>query len=182
MEEIAELVPLYHRMGYAYLDTEGAYWPISNRDPQGMRQLYQEQSARQFALFTPTRSMPQLEPSPDGYPFRLLAGSTLYHFGSGTRSSRAPRLSKMSAQAFLEVNKADAEQLGISENEVVRITSPQGEIIAPARITDGLPPGTLFMPISSPVNELFAFPSDHGAKTPPIKTCAVRLERIAPHG
>jgi formate dehydrogenase alpha subunit len=182
MDEITELIPLYQRMDYAYLDTEGAYWPASDRDPRGMRQLYQEGFPRQLALFTPTEYMPQLEPSTDGYPFRLLAGTTLYHFGSGTRSSRSPRLRKMSAQAFVEVNEADAEQLEIDENEVVRVISPQGEIVAPARITDGLLPGTLFMPISSPVNELFALALGPGAKAPSLKVCAVRLERIDLHG
>ena len=184
MDEIRGLVPLYQGMDYARLDMEGAYWPASDRDPQGMRRLYEEWFPRQFGGFSPAEYIPQPEPSRDGYPFQLLAGTILYHFGSGARSSRSPRLKKISPQAFVEISEADAEQIGIGEDEVVKVISPQGEIVATARVTDRLPPGTLFMPMSfpqSPVNELFAMVLDPQVKTPSLKMCAVRVERIS-HG
>ncbi len=184
MDEIRELVPLYQGMDYASLETAGAYWPAWDGDRQGMRRLYQEEFPRQFGRFSPVEYVPQPEPSGDGYPFRLLTGTILYHFGSGARSSRAPRLKKIAPQAFVEISEADAEHLGIAEDEVVKVISPQGEIVITAKVTDRLPPGTLFMPLSFPeshVNELFATVLDPRAKTPALKTCAVRIERMG-HG
>ncbi|GAG33421.1 unnamed protein product, partial [marine sediment metagenome] len=59
--------------------------------------------------------------------------------------------------------------------------SPVGELTTTARITDTLPKGMLFMPISfseTPVNELFDIVLDPEAKTPSLKACHVRIERV----
>ena len=65
------------------------------------------------------------------------------------------------------------------------MVSPAGEVTTTVRITETLPSGMLFMPISfpeSPVNELFGIVLDPRAKTPSLKACAVRLERISTNG
>jgi anaerobic selenocysteine-containing dehydrogenase len=85
----------------------------------------------------------------------------------------------------VEIGESDAEQLGINHGDEVKLTSPVGLVSAMARITHTLPEGMLFMPVSfpkSPVNELFSIALDPRAKTPSLKACAVRLERIGPHG
>ena len=121
----------------------------------------------------------------DGYPLTLISGSILHHFGSGTRSLRASRLSKFSPHAWVEINEIDAEHLGFSDGDAVKVVSPVGEVATTVRTTDTLPSGVLFMPISfteSPVNELFGVTLDPEAKTPSLKQCAVRLERISADG
>jgi predicted molibdopterin-dependent oxidoreductase YjgC len=109
----------------------------------------------------------------------------LYHFGTGTRSSKAWRLKKYYPQAFMEINISDARRLNISNNDKVKVVSPTGEVTTTARITDTLPEGTLFIPISfpeTPVNKLFGIILDPQSKTPSIKSCSVRIERIDLHG
>ena len=65
------------------------------------------------------------------------------------------------------------------------MVSSVGEVITSIRITDAVLSGMLFMPMSfpeSPANELFDIVLDPQAKTPSLKRCAVRLERISTDG
>jgi formate dehydrogenase major subunit len=85
----------------------------------------------------------------------------------------------------VEISESDAKTNGYSDGDTVKVVSPAGEVTTTIKITDTLPSGVLFMPISfseSPVNELFGPDLDPRAKTPSSKTCAVRLERISNNG
>ena len=121
----------------------------------------------------------------DGYPLTLLAGSELYQFGTGSRSSRASRLLRFSPEAFVDIGEADARDLSIKHGDKVEVISENGKLLTTARVSDSLPQGVLFMPISfpdSPVYELFNTVMDHQAKAPALKSCAVKLERTANNG
>ena len=161
MDEIREMIPSYSRPACPDFEAKG---------------LFQNGSGK-FCLveYTPP------EVTREGYPFTLQCGSILFQFGSGSRSLRASRLKKFSPKAFVEIGREDARELGIEEGDMVKIISPAGEVTAAARVTDTLSPRMLFMPISfpeSPVYELFDGVLGRQAKTPPLKSCAVRLERI----
>jgi predicted molibdopterin-dependent oxidoreductase YjgC len=124
---------------------------------------------------------PKLEVS-DSYPSILMVGTTLYQFGSGSRSSRSARLAQFSPEPFLEVNGADARKLSITSGDKVRVISKVGEITARVRTTDTLPQGMVFMPLPSPqnpVNVLFDISLDPQTKAPFIKACCVRVERMS---
>jgi len=130
--------------------------------------------------FTPVEYTPLEEETKGDYPFTLLTGTTLYHSGSGTRSSRAWRLKKFSPNSFVEINESNAKKLGLKQGNEARVVSPAGELTAPVSITDSLPEGILFMPVSSPetpVNKLFDIILNPETKTPSFKACKVRIER-----
>jgi predicted molibdopterin-dependent oxidoreductase YjgC len=140
-----------------------------------------EQPPKSTTQISPVEYKPQRESPEKDYPLTLLTGTTLYHFGSDTRSSRGRRLKKFHAQASVELGKSDAEKLGISQGDKVKVISPGGELTATASITDTLLDGMLFMPISSPgvsVGQLLDIDLDQETKTPSLKTCKVRIERI----
>ena len=123
--------------------------------------------------------------SATGYPYTLIAGSISNHFGSGTRSTRASRLKKSSPEAFVEISKPDAGRLHVGNGDRIRILSPVGELIVAARISDTVKEGILFMPISfpdSPATALFDLVFEPRSKTPALKVCAVKIERIDSHG
>ena len=89
------------------------------------------------------------------------------------------------SHSWVEINEPDAKHLGYSDGDAIKVVSPVGEVTTTVKITETLPPGMLFMPISfpeSPVNELFGIALDPRAKTPSLKTCAVRLERTSTDG
>jgi len=185
MEEIRELVPLYQRTGYTESETGDLEWAGLEDSSIGARRLYKGPFPSGFGRFSPVEYAPPKKPPKDGYPLTLQSGSILYHFGTGSRSLRASRLKRFFPEAFVEINEADAKNLEIGDGDVVRVISPAGEVNAKAKVTDTLPLGMLFMPVSfpeSPVNELFGIALDPQAKTPALKACSVRLERINPSG
>ncbi|MFC2072079.1 formate dehydrogenase subunit alpha [Chloroflexota bacterium] len=185
MDEIEELVTLYQRLAYSNLERDDLDWADLESDRLGARRLYKGPFPSGFGRFSSVEYTPSTNPSGDGYPLTLLSGSILHHFGSGTRSLRASRLKKFSPHAWVEISESDAKHCGCSEGDIVRVVSPVGEVTTTVRLTETLPAGMLFMPISFQeitVNELFSIALDPRAKTPSLKACAVRLERISTDG
>lgn len=177
MNEIKELVPLYR-------DAQRTS-PRPDSSQLTNRQIPGKKAANKAATFHTAEYMPSPESPPEGYSFILIAGSTLYHFGTGTRSSRASRLKKFLPESFLEINPSDAESISIKNGDKVKISSPAGEVTAVARISDTVGQGIVFMPISFPSSSataLFDLVLEPQSKTPALKTCAVKLERIDSHG
>ncbi len=177
MNEIKELVPLYR-------DAQRTS-PAPDSSQLASRQNTDKKAASKSAAFHITEYTPLPEKQPQGYPFTLFAGSTLYHFGGGTRSSRASRLKKFLPEAYIEINPSDAESISIKNGDRVKVSSPAGEVAAVARISDMVSQGMVFMPISfpsSPVTTLFDLVLEPQSKTPAMKTCPVKLERIDSHG
>jgi formate dehydrogenase alpha subunit len=171
MNEIVELVPSYQSVDYSKLDVKSY-------------RLGKEQTASGQMKFSAVKYIPQSNPE-DDYPLTLLAGTTLYRFGTGSRSSRASRLRKFLPEAFVELSKSDAKKLKVKDGDRVKVVSPTGEVTAVSRISDTLSQGVIFVPVSFPesqVNELFGIVLDPRTKTPALKTCRVRLERIGSDG
>ena len=179
MDEIEKLVPLYA----GYTDPKKPYQ--TNLGSWEAMRTYGGQFLKGFVRFSPVEYIPDAQETIEDYPFTLITGPTLYHFGTGTRSSKSWRLKKFYPQAFAEIGKSDALRLSIGDEDKVKIISPTGEVTTVVRITDTLPEGMVFMPISfpeAPVNKLFGIALDPQSKTPSLKSCHVRIERIDPHG
>ena len=173
MSEIEELVPSYEAYTDSEKEDELAYEETGH--------TYGSQLLKGFARFSAVEYSPQARKRKADYPFTLLTGTTLYHCGTGNRSSRASRLRKFSPQSFVQIGEADALKLGISEGDKVSVTSPLSRLTTMARIVTGLPEGMLFMPVSfpeTPVNELFDIVLAPESKAPSLKTCSVKIEKI----
>jgi predicted molibdopterin-dependent oxidoreductase YjgC len=85
----------------------------------------------------------------------------------------------------VEIGEAEANKLDLADGDAVRVVSPVGEVTTVVRITETLPQGMLFMPISfpdSPVNSLFDMARVGRDGAPDFKACAVRLERMSADG
>ncbi len=81
-----------------------------------------------------------------GFPLRLLTYRLLYD--DGARVKRTQGIRKMTREAFAELHPADAERAGISDGQNVRVESAHGSIAVPARVTDGVREGVVFIPWS----------------------------------
>jgi len=185
MNEVEELIPVYQRLAFAGFETEDRDWADLESGHLGARRLYRGRFPSGFGRFSPVECIPAKNNLANKYPMTLISGTVLPHFGHGSRSLRASRLRKFSLQGWAEISKADAERLELNDGDTVKVASPVGEVTTTLRVTDTLPPGLLFMPISfpeSPINELFSTALDPKAKTPSIKQCAVRVERIGTNG
>jgi len=185
IDEIEEMVPFYRHFAHTDVDAMGLDLSEVGGNTPGTRRLHRGLFPSGFGRFSPVEFVPQQDIATDGYPFILMVGSSRYHFGTGSRSSRSARLKRFCPEAFLELSGDDAKDLGISNGDKVKVISAQGELLTSTRVSDRLPRGLLYMPISfpaSPVYELFSTIIDHQTKAPALKTCAVRLERTAADG
>ena len=174
MEEIEELVPLYSD----YLDLDEKY-----QDELGSweKHSYRRPSLKGFPRFSNVGYSSLAREADGDYPFKLITEAVLPHFGTGTRSSRAWRLKEFSPQVILSISIADAQKLGVSNFDQVRIVSPVSSLTAAASVTDNLPEGTVSLPFSFPeasATGLFAIDLDAETKTPALKACKVRIEKI----
>jgi len=173
MSEIEELVPSYEDYTDSERQDELAYGETGR--------TYGGQLLKGFARFSPVEYTPQAGARKSDYPFTLLTGTTLYHFGTGSRSSRSLRLKKFSPEAFVEVCESDAKKLAITDGEKVKVSSAVGEVTSMVKITDTLREGMLFMPVSfpeTPVNELFDVVLNPETKAPSLKACSVKIEKL----
>ena len=113
------------------------------------------------------------------YPYVLLTGRTRDQWHSGTKTNLPHTLLKFKPLSFVEINSDDALELGISENEKVKIISTRGELITKAVITDKIRSKTLFIPISDrKINYLTSDLLDPESLEPDYNHSAVKIEKI----
>jgi anaerobic selenocysteine-containing dehydrogenase len=119
---------------------------------------------------------------PDGeYPLTLVVGGTLYQAGLGTETAHCETLESLDFGPSVGVSEGDAERLGIAEGDRVAVVSRQGRVEAPARRIARLAPGLVWMAPhyrAAPVYELMDGRLDPDSKTPALKSCPVRLEKM----
>ncbi len=122
------------------------------------------------------------EEADEEYPFTLSTGRVLEHWHTGTMTMAAPELRRAQPEAFVEINPKDAEALGITGGDMVKITSRRGESLIKARVVDMPQVGTCFVPFhwehtGQLINDTTVDAYDAGSKQPEFKICAVRLEK-----
>ena len=177
MDEIEELVPSYETYTDPEKPDELAYGETVRTSGSPL--------LKGFARFSTVEYTRQALPRESDYPFTMLTGSTLYHFGTGTRSSRASRLKKFAPRSFVEMCESDAKRLAVTGGDEVKIISAVGEVTARVKITDTLRKGLVFVPFSfpeTPVNGLFDIILDPETKAPSLKACNVAIEKIRAEG
>lgn len=180
MMEVAEFVPWYRDIAYKHLEGGRLDRGSQENYPRDIGSGMGAAPPRESRCFLPVECTAGPERD-EAYPMTLLVGSVLYHYGSGTRSSRSARLKSMLPEAWVEVSEADAHRQRLAPGQAVKIVSPVGEVRSTVKVTDAVPPGTVFMPApfpESPVNCLFPVSMRPGTSTPLLKSCAVRLEGI----
>ena len=81
------------------------------------------------------------------------------------------------ANAYAEINPADAAKLGLAPNVTLAIISRRGRIECTAILTSTVSPGQIFIPMHYDVtNQLTKAEFDPHSRQPSYKYCAVRLE------
>lgn len=139
---------------------------------------YGERAAAWLRPYHPPAEVPDAE-----YPFWLTTGRVLEHWHTGSMTRRVKQLYQAVPKAYVEVNRADAQELGINSGDRVRLVSRRGELEMPALVDGrGKPPrGRLFVPFfdeAKLINVLTLDAMDNISKEPDYKKCAVRVERI----
>jgi len=183
MEEIARLTPSYGGITYDRLQGEGLHWPCPNQEHPGTKFLHQGRFTRGKGLFAPIEYKPAAEVVDAEYPFWLTTGRVHAQYHTGTMTRNSPSLEQEIGECFLEMNHEDAREIGLTDNEMVKVESRRGSVLTRIRLTPRVGKKVVFMPfhfLESRANILTNPKLDPIAKIPEYKVCAVRVEKIIP--
>jgi nitrate reductase NapA len=126
------------------------------------------------------------EPPPEvpdaDYPLWLCTGRVMEHWHSGTMTRRVPELFKAYPYATANLHPADAQRLGVSTGDSIRLTSRRGSIQLHAEIGGRVTPqeGMVYVPWFDEdvmINMLTLDAFCPISKQVDFKKCAVRLEK-----
>ncbi len=171
--------------GYQMLrDRQGIQWPYpkGGSDESPDRRLFADgkfftDSGRAKFLFDEVAQVP--EPTDTDYPFVLLTGrGSVAQWHTQTRTGKVEMLRKLyPAEAYAEVNPSDAERLGLSDGDRVRVSSRRDSIVVNVQVNEGIQSGHVFLPMHYEETNLLTFPSfDPYSAEPSYKHSAVKLE------
>jgi predicted molibdopterin-dependent oxidoreductase YjgC len=179
-DELAASTPIYAGISHDRLLSNGLQWPCPDRDHPGTPILHVGKFSRGKGKFNPVEARDPIEPTDEEYPLTLTTGRVLYHYHSGTMTRRSGPLHWREPRAYAEINAVDAAAIGLKDGFAVEIHSRRGSVRTKTKISDSVPPGTVFLAFhwrEAPANRLTM---DHGldpvAKIPEYKVSAIRLE------
>ena len=94
------------------------------------------------------------EQSSESASFVLMAGPSLYSFGSGTRTSRIPDLRYLTRERYAEINPEDAKSLGLSNGDWIVLNTNKGNIKAVSKISRRVPRGVIRIDLQSDLGRI----------------------------
>ncbi|MBQ1098905.1 molybdopterin oxidoreductase family protein [Streptomyces sp. b94] len=134
------------------------------------------------ARFVTVSHRPSAEEPDDEYPVLLTTGRVVAQYQSGAQTRRVDELNAAAPGPFVELHPRLAARLGAAEGDPVAVVSRRGRAVAPARITTGIRPDTVFMPFhwagEGRANTLTNPALDPTSRMPEFKVCAVRVEAV----
>ena len=185
--ELRRLSPMHAGMSWDRIESLGGIqWPCHSDDslepPFLHGRLWADDPVDRGrpAPFSVVVHEPPAEPVTDEFPMRLTTGRRLDSYNTGVQSGgyRSPNR----VGETVDVSPDDARSLGLTDGELVRVTSPRGTLEAPVRIDRGLRAGLAFMTFHFPdeidVNQLTIDATDPKSGTAEFKAAAVRIEKL----
>ncbi|PKL61895.1 MAG: formate dehydrogenase subunit alpha [Methanomicrobiales archaeon HGW-Methanomicrobiales-2] len=182
--EVAAVTPSYHGMNYERLSKpEALHWPCPTTEHPGTPILHIGKFSHPDGMgimhaieWKPPAEVPDAE-----YPYILTTGRCIWHWHTGSMTRRSETLDNEVPTGWIEINTEDAKALGVKDKEMVRATSRRGTVDVPAKVTDEIKKGVMFMPFhfaECAANTLTNNALDPIAKIPEFKACAVKVEKI----
>jgi assimilatory nitrate reductase catalytic subunit len=178
----------YSGITYRRLAEEnGVFWPCPTPEEEphpGTPRLFLDRFAHPDgrARFVPVSHRAIAEEPDEEYPVLLTTGRVVAQYQSGAQTRRVDELNAAAPGPFVELHPRLAERLGAAEGDPVAVVSRRGRAVAPARITLGIRPDTVFMPFhwygEGRANTLTNPALDPTSRMPEFKACAVRVEAV----
>ena len=171
------------------IDEQGVFWPCPEPDHPGTQRLFE--GGRFYhpdgrARFIPTPWRESSETPDDEYPIYLTTGRVISQYLSGTQTRRIGALVDQYPEPLCEIHPLLAEQMGVLDGDMLRLTSRRGTMTAPAKVVSSIRPDTVFVPYHWPgdksANLLTKRALDPISKIPEFKVSAVKVEKIEGHG
>jgi len=179
-------------LSHALLDAQGPQrWPYpegARRDTPRLYCDFRFATPDRKARFVPVSFREPVEKPDREYPFSLLTGRVRDQWHTMTKTGRVSRLMQHAPAPFLSLHPEDAKELGVAEEDLVRVVSRRGRAIAKVHIDAGMRRRCAFLPMHWPelfaravqANALTINALDPVSKQPELKHAAVRIERFEP--
>jgi ferredoxin-nitrate reductase len=178
---------------YSILQERGSVqWPYqaSQLAPDTARLFTDQQfyTPSRRAIIHPVQTAFRSEATDEDFPFILTTGRIRDQWHTMTKTGKVSKLNQHSPQAFAELHPHDAAALGVAEGDLVTVTSRRGEVRVAARLSAGLRPGVVFLPMHwgkqlgsdlNRANNVTSGALDPLSKEPDLKFCAVQVVKYA---
>jgi assimilatory nitrate reductase catalytic subunit len=170
-------------------EEQGVFWPCPEEGHPGTPRLYE--GGRFYfpdgrARFNPVSYREPAEVVDDEYPVWLTTGRVVSQYLSGTQTRRIGPLVDQYPEPLCELHPRLADELGVENGDVVRVTSRRASMELPAKVVTTIRPDTVFIPYhwggDKAANQLTNRALDPISKIPEYKVSAVRVERVGPGG
>jgi assimilatory nitrate reductase catalytic subunit len=175
----------YYGITWEKIDAQdGVFWPCPSEEHPGTPRLFTQRFAHPDgrARMFPIEYTPPAEEPNDEYPFRLTTGRVVYQYLSGNQTRRLAFLNSQAPEPWVEIHPQAAEQLGIANDDRVRVRTPRSSMELKALVVSTIRPDTLFIPYHyghrEAANQLTNAAVDPGVKIPEFKACAAMIERL----
>jgi predicted molibdopterin-dependent oxidoreductase YjgC len=182
-DEIARVTPNWRGVSHARLAERigGLQYPVPDASHEGTDFLFDDRfpTVDGKAKMVATEYLPPAELPDAEYPFFLNTGRQMYHWHTGTMTRRSTALDARESTATVELNPADAAELGVGEGEEVLIASRRNSIRIAVRLSDRVARRQVFIPMhyrEAAANLLTNPALDCPSGIPEFKVCAVRVE------
>lgn len=137
-------------VSYARLRQQPLQWPCPAPHSPGTERLYTNQqfpTPEGLARFIPVAYQGPQEPPNTMYPLTLTTGRVKNHWHTRTRTAHVDIFNRRNPEPFVEIHRDDARRLGIQDADFVEVLGRRGKVIAQARVTTEIAPGTCFIPM-----------------------------------
>ena len=182
MEEVNTVTPQYAGITpKRIINGERLQWPCPSANHLGTKFLHKDKFARGKGLLSALEHTPSKELPDKKYPFVMSTGRILFHYHTGTMTRRSKALNSYVKDAYFEISDKDLKNLKIKDGEKVKVSSRRGTIIIPAKKSDKVKKGNIFIPFhfaEAAANKLTLDKLDPISKIPELKVCAVKIEKI----
>jgi formate dehydrogenase major subunit len=133
--------------------------------------------------FILTEYVPTSERTTRHYPLLLTTGRVLSQYNVGAQTRRTANVA-WASEDRLEIHPHDAEVRGISDGDLVGLTSRSGDIVLRAEVTDRVRPGVVYTTFHFPesgANVVTTENSDWATNCPEYKVTAVEIVKVNHH-
>jgi len=163
-------------------------WPVTKNCPYGSQRLFgdgQYATASRKAQFFAIEPQLPVQKTSNEYPFNLNSGRIRDQWHSMTRTARSSVLNKHTTKPYLLINSKDAYQLGLEDEEIVRVDSINGSITVPVKISSDVMEKQCFVPIhwnkqfasNATVSSIYGCVVDPISGQPEVKQVAVSITK-----
>ena len=180
--ELAVLCPMFAGIKFCRIEEDGIQWPCPAEDHPGTPIVHKDGNfICGLGVLKGIEWTPPTEVADAEYPLVLSTGRRLSQYHTRTQTGRSG-MDAIYDREYADISSADAQEQGIEDGEMIVVKSRRGKVTVPARVTDAVPKGLVWMTFhyrEGNCNWLTNNVGDTVTKTPEFKACAVRIEKPA---